>query len=429
MNPVKAREFACEVVQQLRDAGHVALWAGGCVRDSLMGREPKDYDVATDATPDRIREVFGRRRTVAIGMSFGVITVVGSHEAGQIDVATFRRDAAYTDGRHPDSVAFSTPEEDARRRDFTINGLFFDPVEKKVIDYVGGQEDLNRCVVRAIGDPAERFAEDRLRMIRAVRFSANLGFALDPATMTAIRQHAAAIRSVSAERVTEEMRRMLLPASRARAVELLRDTMLLHEILPDAEGILPRLAASADEIAFAWDRTLRVLDALDQPDFAVAFAALLREIQIARRGHGWDLDDVCRRWRLANDDRQRIDLCYRHEEMLRRASQVEWPRLQRVLIDPGILSLLRYTRAVAIVHDGHTREVEYCCERLAWPAERLNPAPLINGDDLRAAGIPPGPAYKRLLERVRDAQLLGEIATPRAALEFARRLWDAQASP
>src|SRR5437764_9355374 len=167
-----AREFAVEVVQRLRDSGHQALWAGGCVRDQLMEQMPKDYDVATDALPDRVREIFGQRRTLPIGAAFGVITVLGPRGAGQIDVATFRRDAAYSDGRHPDAVMFSDAEHDAQRRDFTINGLLYDPLDDRIVDYVGGQDDLKLHIIRAIGDPLARIAEDKLRMLRAVRFAA-----------------------------------------------------------------------------------------------------------------------------------------------------------------------------------------------------------------------------------------------------------------
>src|SRR6185436_14620848 len=189
-DPQLAREFAVEVVRRLRDSGHQALWAGGCVRDQLMGQTPKDYDVATDAVPDRIRETFGKRRTLPIGAAFGVITALGPRGAGQIDVATFRRDAAYSDGRHPDAVTFSDAEHDAQRRDFTINGLFYDPLIGQVTDFVGGQEDLNRRVIRAIGDPLARIAEDKLRMLRAVRFAARFNFLLEEQTLAAIRQQA-----------------------------------------------------------------------------------------------------------------------------------------------------------------------------------------------------------------------------------------------
>jgi poly(A) polymerase len=192
------RDLALDVVRRLRAAGFEALWAGGCVRDQILGIPPKDYDVATSAEPEQVRDVFGRRKTLAIGQSFGVITVVGPRGSGQIDVATFRRDAAYSDGRHPDQVTFTTAEQDALRRDFTINGLFYDPIESRVIDYVGGQEDLREGIVRAIGDPRERIAEDKLRMLRAVRFAARFDFALDERTLTAVQEQAHELVIVSA---------------------------------------------------------------------------------------------------------------------------------------------------------------------------------------------------------------------------------------
>ena len=206
VTPENARQFALWVVQKLRDAGHEALWAGGCVRDELLGQHPSDYDVATSATPQEVRLCFGYRRTLAIGAAFGVITVVGRREQGQIEVATFRCDAAYSDGRHPDHVSFSTAREDALRRDFTINGLFFDPIAQKIIDYVDGRQDLEAGIVRAIGDPYQRFAEDKLRMLRAVRFAATFGFAIEADTLAAVQREAGQIRVVSAERIAAELR-------------------------------------------------------------------------------------------------------------------------------------------------------------------------------------------------------------------------------
>src|SRR3954462_9234325 len=188
--PSRQRDFALEIAQKLRDAGFEALWAGGCVRDELLGLTPKDYDVATSATPEQIRDLFGLRRTLPIGAAFGVITVLGPRPTGQIEVATFRTDAAYSDGRHPDSVSFTTAEHDAQRRDFTINGLFYDPIAEKVVDYVKGQEDLKRRTIRAIGDPHLRLSEDKLRMLRAIRFAAAFSFNIDPDTLQAIQEMA-----------------------------------------------------------------------------------------------------------------------------------------------------------------------------------------------------------------------------------------------
>src|SRR5688572_8510214 len=229
----EARAFAVEVVGRLRACGFEALWAGGCVRDQLLGLVPKDYDVATSARPEQIREVFGHRRTLPIGAAFGVISVVGPRGAGHIEVATFRRDAEYLDGRHPSGVTFTNAEEDARRRDFTINGIFYDPLVEKVIDYVGGQQDLENRLVRAIGDPRQRLAEDKLRMLRAIRFAATFEFALDGETLTAIMQQADELTVVSVERIAAELRRMLVHPQRRRAMELLRQSRLLDVVFPE----------------------------------------------------------------------------------------------------------------------------------------------------------------------------------------------------
>ena len=202
--PTTPRQFAREITAKLQEAGYQALWAGGCVRDQMLGKEPKDYDVATSARPEQVRELFGHKRTLPIGASFGVITVLGPKSAGQIEVATFRRDADYSDGRRPDAVEFTDAREDALRRDFTINGMFYDPVHDRVEDYVGGVEDLKKKVIRAIGNPHERIYEDKLRMLRAVRFSSTYGFEIDPATLDAIRQHAHEIKIVSGERIGAE---------------------------------------------------------------------------------------------------------------------------------------------------------------------------------------------------------------------------------
>src|SRR5437870_9686999 len=219
------REFAIDIVRKLRQAGYQALWAGGCVRDELLGLIPKDYDVATNARPEEVRKLF--RRTIAVGMSFGVIEVLGPRvEDGplKVQVATFRSDVSYTDGRHPDAVIFSSPEQDALRRDFTINGMFYDPLEGRLIDYVGGEEDLKAKVLRAIGDPATRIAEDKLRMLRAVRLAARFELRIEPATFAAIRAVADQITVVSAERIADELRKLLVDPHRAHGVSLLDET-------------------------------------------------------------------------------------------------------------------------------------------------------------------------------------------------------------
>lgn len=420
IEPQAARQFAVDVVERLRHAGFESLWAGGCVRDQLLGRLPKDYDVATSARPEQIRELFGQRRTLAVGAAFGVITVLGRRSEGQIEVATFRRDAAYSDGRHPDSVSFSTAEEDAQRRDFTINGLFYDPLGERVIDYVGGQDDLQRRVIRAIRNPYERFDEDKLRMLRAVRFAATFGFEIESQTLDAIRQLANEIVIVSAERIAAEMRRMLVHEQRRLAVELLRQSGLLPVILPEA-------AAFEDEQAEIrstgerdkWATALAVLEQLEQPSFSAALAALVREICPAEPRAVRHGERVCQRWKLSNDETEIVRRLLEHEGEIRRASQLPWPKLQRLLVSARISDLLCFGEAVCRVVDGHARETEYCREKLRMPLEELDPPPLVTGDDLKQLGLRPGPAFKLLLEKLRDAQLEKRVRTKAEALQLA----------
>ena len=223
------RDEASEVVRRLQDAGFAAFWVGGCVRDFLLGREPGDYDIATDARPEQLEKLF--RRTVAVGRKFGVIVVVqGEH---QFQVATFRAEAEYQDGRHPGRVSFGDAKADAIRRDFTINGLFYDPVQKQLQDWVGGEADLRARIVRTIGNPAERFAEDHLRLLRAVRFAAQLDFRIDPGTFEAVKAAAAKIRGISAERIREELVKLFSPPHAARGLVLLQDSGLLEQVLPE----------------------------------------------------------------------------------------------------------------------------------------------------------------------------------------------------
>jgi poly(A) polymerase len=409
LDPALARQFAIDVVEKLRAAGHQALWAGGCVRDQLLGKTPKDYDVATDAEPERIRDIFGRKRTLAIGAAFGVITVLGPKDAGQIEVATFRRDLGYSDGRRPDAVAFTSAEEDAKRRDFTINGIFFDPVAGQYHDFVGGQDDLQKRLIRAIGDPHERFAEDKLRMLRAVRFAANFDFEIDPSTLEAVRQRAPDIRTVSAERITAEMRRMLLHESRVRAILELSACGLLREILPEVPAV-----ARTDSLA--WDRTVRILGTLEAPSFAIALAALLREVH-AHRGAA-ATKEVLTRWKLPNEDRDGALRLLHDEPLIRTAESRSWPEIQRVLIGPRVRELIDFSIAVAMALADGLSGVVFCGQKLDLPPAALNPPPLITGEELKQLGIELGPAYKEILESVRDEQLEGRVGSLEEAIEF-----------
>jgi tRNA nucleotidyltransferase/poly(A) polymerase len=405
--PEAQRRFALEVVRRLREAGFAAYWAGGCVRDELLHRTPKDYDVATDARPEQIRDLFGQKKTLAIGAAFGVITVRGPKPAGMVEVATFRQDAAYSDGRHPDHVTFSSAREDAVRRDFTINGLFYDPLEDRVIDFVGGQEDLARRVIRAVGAPAQRFAEDKLRMLRAVRFSAAFGFSLDAETRAAIAQMAGQIGAVSAERIALEMDRMLVDPGRGEAVRLLLATGL-------AAAVLPEIVPVDDPGRQRLDRAVAVLERLEHPGFPLALAALLCEMVEPAAAR-----QVCRRWRLSNHQTGRVVWLLEHRNDLAAARTKPWSVLQPLLVCKGIDDLLALHEAAA---PAAADEVAYCRSLLAEPRAVLDPPPLVTGDDLLAHGVPAGPKFRFLLQRIREAQLDSRLHTQAEALAMADQL-------
>lgn len=415
--PSKPEQFASYVVQKLQDAGFQAFWAGGCVRDRLLGRQPTDYDVATDATPKQIRRVFRRHRTLNIGAAFGVVAIIGSTGEGTVEVATFRRDATYSDGRHPDHVTFSSPQEDAQRRDFTINGMFYDPSRHRVIDFVHGQKDLQSRIIRAIGDPHARIEEDKLRMLRAVRFAAHYQFTLEEQTKRAISGRPAAIAVVSAERIADELRKMLSHPSRAESVRLLRETGLLSAVLPESAWF------SSPEGEKAWSETLLVLDALEDAGFPIALAALLRRLPLASSGTGASVPSICARWKLANRETELAVWLLEHEPTVRSAKTVAWSKLQPILVDDAAQFMMGFASAVAKVVDGSLEHVEYCQQRLELPPQQLNPDPLITGDDLIAHGLVPGRQFKAILDAVREAQLGGQISSKEEALALADRLY------
>ena len=418
--PTELEKFATYVVRRLRDAGYEALWAGGCVRDRLLGLTPKDYDVATSATPAEVQHVFRDRRTLAIGAEFGVIAVLGPRKS-RIEVATFRQDVSYSDGRHPDAVVFSTAQEDAQRRDFTINGLFFDPLAGRVIDYVGGVEDLEKRVLRAIGDPHARFDEDKLRMLRAVRFTATYDCRIDPVTLSAIQQQAGEIVIVSAERIAEEMRKMLPHPRRAVAAELLRRSGLLAVLMPESQSLAPEeIDDPDDERLTGWRRTLAVLGRLREPRFPVVVAALVREIGDCDDPQDRLVETIGGRWRLSNDEVACAAWVRRNESLIRDAHRAPWPRVQRVLIGAWAADLLVLAEAAASVEEGSLEAIEFCREKLALPREELNPPPLLTGDDLIRAGLRPGPHFRELLDNTRDAQLEGKLHTREQALAYAQ---------
>jgi poly(A) polymerase len=430
LDPKKQHAFALRVVERLRGAGFEALLAGGCVRDQLLSLTPHDYDVATSATPAAIREVFGRRHTLEIGAAFGVIAVIGHKDEGLIEVTTFRQDAGYTDGRHPDSVVFTTAEEDAKRRDFTINGLFYDPVAARTIDFVGGQRDLESRIVRAIGDPRARFSEDKLRMLRAVRMAARFDFALDAATAAAINEMAETISVVSAERIAQEMRKILVHPSRSRAIELLAETRLLAVLLPEAP-LIGRFAHGSSPLTATpelWPYLQRVLNRLNEPSFPLALATLLHPLAEAQwwtapaaveelpRAALQIAGEICDRWKLSNKESDRVVWLLERRGGVAGAASQPWSQLQRLLIQPGVHELLALVEAAGKSCGQSTADVEHCRLMLELPAAELNPPPLITGNDLTAHGVPAGEIYKRLLETIRDAQLDGKVTNRAQAL-------------
>ncbi|MFP6618608.1 MAG: CCA tRNA nucleotidyltransferase [Pirellulaceae bacterium] len=414
ISPDKSRQFATLVVERLRQAGYQAYWAGGCVRDEILGITPQDYDVATSAVPDQIEEVFHDRKTLVIGASFGVITVLGPRSAGQIEVATFRRDATYSDGRHPDHVSFTTAEEDASRRDFTINGMFFDPLENQVIDFVAGQADLERKLIRAIGDPQLRFAEDKLRILRAVRFAATFGFQVEAGTRAAIDRHAQELKVVSAERITVEMQRMLTHPGRSTAVQLLQETGLLAIIFPESE-------ATQDGFMDRFQVALAGLDNLDTADFATALALLWSQlVPTADRGL---TESVMRRMKLSNEAIKSITWMLDHEPQVVQAETIAWPDLQRILIDPRIDHLLALAAARQQARQLPMTGIEACRQKQLLAPEKLNPPPLLSGNDLQELGLPAGPLFREILEEVRNAQLMEQLQDKQQALEWVRSRW------
>jgi poly(A) polymerase len=428
------REFATEVVATLRRAGFEALWAGGCVRDLVLGLTPSDYDVATSATPEQVMELF--RRTVSVGVSFGVVRVLGPPGAGEVEVATFRRDDAYRDGRHPVSVTFSTPEADAARRDFTINGMFLDPLRGEVIDYVGGRADLQAGLIRAIGEPAARFAEDKLRLIRAVRFAARFGFTIEPCTRAALEAMASQIRVVTAERIAQELKRMLIHPSRAKAMDLAFDVGLVAAILPPLvpmKGLFQGKPVQPE--GDLWDHTLLVLENLPpDPSFPLAFAALLHDVgKPATKGlhdgrmtfHNHEYvgrriaDELCRQLKLSNAERERVTWLVEHHQSLGEAQKLRPAKLKRILAMPGIAELLALHRADALATTGDTSPIDYCERYLReQPAGAINPPPLLTGDDLTRHGLQPGPQFKTILDAVRELQLEGTLQSKAEALAW-----------
>ncbi len=425
---------AAGIVRRLRRAGHRALFAGGCVRDLLRGEEPEDYDIATDATPDEVGGIF--EKTVYVGREFGVCRVILGGR--RYEVATFRRESAYSDGRHPDSVSFCGLRQDARRRDFTVNAMFWDPVEERLLDFVGGREDLEDGVIRAVGEPEERFREDHLRLVRAVRFAARLGFPIEPATRRAMEELASLAVEVSPERLQQELRIILTDRAPADALRLMDQVGMLTEIFPelqDAKGCEQPENYHPEGDVFV--HTILTVEKLGpHPDFALAMAALLHDVgkpPAARKAGpkcfpehsriGAEMaEEVCRRLRLPNRETERIRWLVKRHLYFKDARNMRESTLKRLFAEPGFEQLAQLHRADALASWGRLDDYEYVMRRKRqMPPQEAKPPRLVTGDDLIEMGYRPGPLFGEVLEKVRDAQLEGEVASREQALELARR--------
>lgn len=428
------REGAEAVVRALRAAGHRAYWVGGCVRDLLMGREPHDYDVATDAPPQAVAALFPQVHLV--GARFGVVVVtLDSH---RYEVATFRAEGPYADGRHPTRVEFADPRTDVERRDFTINGLLYDPLTGEVVDHVGGRADIARRLVRTIGPPEARFDEDRLRMLRAVRLAAELGFDLEEQTRQAIAARAPQITQVSWERIRDELVRLLTSPGRGRGVRLLQETGLLRAVLPEVAATVgvpqpPEFHPEGD----VFTHTVLTVEHLTDPSPVLALAALLHDIgkppTLTRtdriRFHEHDrvgaelAEGVCRRLRLSADDTARVVELVREHLRVRDLPRMRPARAARFLLAPAAADHLELHRADCLASHGDLSVYRWAVQARQCLLARPAGPRLLTGDDLIALGYPPGPRFREILDAVEDARLEGRIATREEAVEFVRRMF------
>jgi poly(A) polymerase len=443
---MSARALAARICKTLRDAGHEAYFVGGCVRDILLEREPFDYDVSTDATPGRIQELFPR--SLSVGAKFGVIVVLGDSEddtSDQVEVATFRSDIGYSDGRHPDRVAYAnSPEEDVRRRDFTINALLLDPETNAVLDFVGGRDDLRAGIIRAIGKAEERFQEDTLRMLRAVRFAARFRYAIESTTFVAIQKLAAEVRQVSIERIRDELTKMLTEGAARRAFELLDETRLLPEVLSEISALKgveqpPQFHPEGD----VWTHTLMMLEMLPAGASAtLAWGVLLHDVgkpatfappdgpegRIRFDEHvevGTRMaEEICGRLRFSNDTSDQVAALVANHLRFKDVTRMKASTLKRFVRLDRFEEHLELHRLDCLSSHRNLEGYEFVRRFLATtPPEEVRPPRLLTGDDLRALGFAPGPRFKEILAAVEEAQLGGKIASREEAVQMIQYLF------
>src|SRR6266576_475291 len=426
---------AREIATRLRESGHLAYFAGGCVRDIVRGQVPKDFDIASDAKPEVVQKLFPR--TYAVGAHFGVILVV--ENGFQFEVATFRSDEAYIDGRHPSAVHFSSPEEDAKRRDFTINGMFYDPVSEEVIDFVGGHADIAAKLVRAIGDPVQRFAEDRLRMLRAVRFATVLDYQIDPTTWDALIANAASIHEISAERIRDELVRIFLSPNRGRGWDLLDASGLMRAILPEIEAMKgceqPEQFHPEGDV---FKHTRLMLDFLpENVSVPLVFAVLFHDVAKPRTSTvdetgrmrfsvhvriGAEMtEEIMRRLRFSGAEIEGTVEMVRQHMVFKDVPKMRVAKLKRFMARPTFDEELELHRVDCQGSHRMLGNYEFLLrKREEFANEPIIPAPLLRGDDLFALGLKPGPKVGEILEAVETRQLEGSLRTREEALEWVK---------
>ncbi|MCD6288847.1 MAG: CCA tRNA nucleotidyltransferase [Candidatus Hydrogenedentes bacterium] len=427
-------EGAMRIARKLVERGYAAVFAGGCVRDFLMGRMPQDIDIATDATPTEVAAIFDR--AVLVGASFGVVVV--PEPPYMYDVATFRVEGPYTDGRHPSEVRFATQKEDAQRRDFTINGMFYDPFEQVVIDYVGGQTDLDAGLVRAIGDPDRRFDEDKLRMIRAVRFTARDGFSMDPATLAACQRRSAEILETSWERIGVEIMKIMTQGNARFGLEMLDRTGLLDSVMPEVAAMRGVEQPSGHPEGDVFVHTLVMLGFMGRAAPEIAFGTLLHDVgkpatieyadrirfpYHSRVGAGI-ARDLCERLRYPKRFSERVSAIVGDHMRFKDARQMKPSTLKRFLRLPHFVNLLEVHRLDCMASHGNMKNWSFCAAHLAGMSDvEKTRQPLISGDDLIALGYRQGPRFREILTAVEDAWLEGKVKDPASARSFVVRMF------
>ena len=431
MNKSK-KKLALEIVQTLRRKGFEAYFVGGCVRDLLLKKNPKDFDVATNATPKQVSELF--RKTVGVGAQFGVMVVI--LEGNNFEVATFRADKGYKDGRHPTGVRFTDAKEDALRRDFTVNGLFYDPITRKVMDWVGGELDLRKKMIRAIGDPGKRFTEDKLRMLRAVRFASVLGFKIEPKTLSAVKKSSPTIREVSYERVRDELVKMFTGPDPGRALTLLEKTGLLKEVLPEVykmKGVQQPKAFHPEGDVFVHTRLL--MEQLKNSSVVLAFGCLLHDVgkpdtfkrsdRIRFNGHdrvGASITQkILERLRFSNDLKDQIIACVDGHMRFKDVKQMRESTLKKFLQRETFETELEQHRIDCLASHGDLSNWRFLKKKIkTLSREQIRPVPLISGRDLLAIGYSEGPFIGKILKSAEEAQLEGSLTDKDAALRWVR---------